>query len=112
MNQHSFTVEQLTGHDASHLFTLEIGNTQTLIHPEVAHDLQALRQAAQQAGFDLALASGYRSYQQQAHIWNEKFNGRRSVLDDESNPIDLSPLNEIETMRGRLRGIQKKGSNR
>ena len=60
---------QLTGLEDSHLVTLADGHR---LHPEAAAAFAALRADASAAGFDLTIASSYRSCAQQLAIWNVK----------------------------------------
>ncbi|MCR5535970.1 MAG: M15 family metallopeptidase [Succinivibrio sp.] len=55
-------------------------------------DLELLFAAAKKAGFELAVASGWRSFDRQLKIFDEKFRGIRTVLDAEEKPLDLSTL--------------------
>lgn len=48
----------------------------------------AMRDAAQLDGVTISIASGFRSVQRQAVIWNRKITGQRSVLDDQGRAID------------------------
>jgi len=41
----------------------------------------ALRAAAQAQGIELAAASSFRDFERQLGIWNDKFLGRRALLD-------------------------------
>ncbi|CAM4170547.1 M15 family metallopeptidase [Pseudoalteromonas byunsanensis] len=66
------------------------------VHEDIVTDLTALECAAKQAGFDLTIASAFRSFQRQAKIWNAKFSGHRPVNDINNCPVELSALSEIE----------------
>jgi hypothetical protein len=44
------------------------------------------------AGFDLRIASAYRSFERQLALWNGKLCGERPVLDDCDRPVDLAAL--------------------
>lgn len=50
----------------------------------------ALRESAAAAGFELDIASAWRSFERQYLIFDEKFHGRRQVLDAQEQPFDLS----------------------
>ncbi len=54
----TLTPRQLTGLDESHLLTLDSGHR---LQGEVAHAFEALRADARREGFDLAIASSFRS---------------------------------------------------
>ncbi len=57
------------------------------IHQDVSPHLAALCEKAYFDGNKLALLSGYRSYQRQVLIWNEKSSGQRIILDDDENVV-------------------------
>ena len=67
-----------------------------LVHKAIVPDLIRLHAAAQKAGFSLAIASSFRSFERQLIIWNNKFNGVRPVLDKYEQKIDISQLSERE----------------
>ena len=76
-------------------------NNQLLLHAKVVSPLTHLQQAAATAGFDLQVVSGYRSFDDQLLLWNDKFQGRREVLNDEGEAVDmqaLSPLARIQAV--------------
>lgn len=75
MNQH-----QLTGQAQDHL-QLEIDGT--CLHAEAGAAYARLQAAARHAGFDLRIASGFRSYERQCLLWERKVE-RLTDLDDES----------------------------
>ena len=62
------------------------------VHADVVAPLRALREAARAEGFDLALASGFRSFERQLGIWNRKVAGELPVLDDAGRPLDIARL--------------------
>lgn len=53
------TPEQLTGQTDTHLISVMVGQKAFQVHPQVSADLLALKQAAQDAGFNLCIASGF-----------------------------------------------------
>ena len=65
-----------------------------LIHKEVVAPFVELKQAAQMAGFDLAIASAYRDYERQLAIWNDKVLGKRAVLDRQGNTLDVATMDD------------------
>lgn len=62
------------------------------LHVEALAPFLALREAAREAGFDLRVRSGFRSFQHQASIWNRKARGERPVLDSDAQPLDIATL--------------------
>lgn len=77
----NMTPEQLTGKVSTHLTDTTFGQKVFAVHPSVENDLQALRQAAAQAGFNLNIASGFRDFERQKAIWNRKMAGQTAILD-------------------------------
>jgi len=69
-----------------------------MIHRDCKPHWLALCDQAKQAGFDLAIASGYRSYQRQLSIWNDKAQGKRQVLDKHEQPVDMASLSDTEKL--------------
>lgn len=106
----SFSAAILTGQTEQHLLKhTELG---CLLHRDVVSPLDALRRAARAAGFELAVASGFRSFARQCLIWNEKVTGRRPVLDDDGNTIDLSQLDDWGKVQAILRWSALPGASR
>lgn len=82
------------------------------IHQKVLQPFMALKAAAAIEGFDLCICSAYRSFDRQRVIWNDKLAGLRPVLDQFSNPIDLSQLDEWQKIQAVLRWSALPGASR
>ena len=106
------TPEQLTGQSQSHLSEVVIGQKAFLVHLEVGNDLLRLKQAATQAGFNLNIASGFRDFERQKTIWNNKILGHSAILDSDSQPIDGTTLSELEKVMAILRWSALPGGSR
>ena len=78
--------EQLTGRTRAHV--LELAEPPCTLQPDAARAFVALRAAAAAAGLDLAAASSFRDFERQLGIWNDKFLGRRPLLDRDGSPLD------------------------
>lgn len=102
-------IEQLTGQTTSHLDEI---NGKILIHQGVIKDFQLLQQAAFDAGFNLQIASGFRSFDRQLMIWNNKYSGKRPILDKNEHPLALSTLSELEKLHAILHWSALPGSSR
>ncbi len=100
---------QLTGLDDSHLVTLPDGHR---LQAEVADAFAALQADAREAGFELAIASGFRSFERQLAIWNGKASGERPVYDDEDRPVALNGLSVSERLQAILRFSAIPGTSR
>ncbi|NAW69877.1 D-alanyl-D-alanine carboxypeptidase family protein [Vibrio sp. V27_P1S3P104] len=104
--------KQLTGKVDDHLTAVIIGEKAFWVHPQVSHDLLALKQAAKQAGFDLNIASGFRSFARQKNIWDRKMTGKSAVLDDHNRPLTISTYSEKEKILAILRWSALPGASR
>lgn len=82
------------------------------IHLELISALHEFKSRAHEKGFDLRIASGYRSFDQQLKIWNAKACGHRNVLDKNENVLDISMLGQKELMYAILRWSALPGTSR
>ena len=64
-----------------------IESRDALMHEQAAEAFSALQARADDAGFQLAVASSYRSYERQLAIFNDKWSGERPVLDDNDRAV-------------------------
>lgn len=103
------TIEQLTGRDDSHLQALPDGHR---LHPRAAIAFTRLRADARDAGFDLAIASSYRSYDRQLAIFNGKACGQRPVHDDRGAVLDLQAMTAEQKLAAILRFSALPGTSR
>ena len=102
--------DQATGKTTAHL--ADSGDYAGVLHKNVVQPFEALRAMASDAGFDLQIVSGYRSYSRQLAIWNAKAWGERPLLDDACNELELSRLSATETMHAILRWSALPGASR
>ena len=102
--------QELTGQIDTHVSCLP-GSDQR-VHHDLHQPLAELCDAARQAGFDLCVASGFRSFERQLHIWNAKARGERPVLDAAGKPLDVGRLNEVERVFAILRWSALPGASR
>lgn len=82
------------------------------VHQELVPHIQALRARASEAGFELALASGFRGFDRQLEIWNAKAEGRRPLLDDAGQPLNPAAMSEKERLYAILRWSALPGGSR
>ena len=82
--------EALTGLGDAHVIALT--DPDCRLHPAAATALLQMRSAAADVGIDLTPVSSFRSFDQQLHIWNDKFQGRRPLLSRDGQPVDASSL--------------------
>lgn len=91
------TEEQIIGLDDSKLvnFKDDPGRLSVLMADRgAAKALAALFEHAYEMGFELRIASAYRSFYRQFKIFDEKFKGKRAVLDEHEDPMDISALSD------------------
>lgn len=69
------------------------------LHPDVIAPLLALQARAQTDGQQLAVASGFRDFERQQTIWNDKVLGRRPVYDRAGNEVDLDSLDDWDKVQ-------------
>jgi LAS superfamily LD-carboxypeptidase LdcB len=84
--------QQLTGRTDSHIRDAPVLGSR--LHADAIEPVLALRAAAAEAGFDLAIVSSFRDFSRQLEIWNAKFRGERVLLDRDERPLDASKLDE------------------
>jgi len=82
------------------------------VHPQLIPALSSLQRKAADAGFDMRIASGFRSFERQLLIWNNKAAGIRPVLDEYGQPIELSVLKEYQQVFAILRWSALPGASR
>jgi LAS superfamily LD-carboxypeptidase LdcB len=82
------------------------------LHPLAVSALQDLAAAAAAAGFDLQVASSYRNFDRQLHIWNAKAEGARPVLDAKGQVLDMSLLSDKEKIFAIMRWSALPGASR
>lgn len=99
---------QLTGQDDATLIPLE----GYLLHAGAVNDWCALQKSAAQVGFDLAIASAYRSFNRQLLIWNEKATGIRPVFDAQGQPLLIDAMSETNLVFAILRWSALPGGSR
>jgi len=100
----------LTGKTEIHL--ADTGALSGVLHTAVVEPFQSLQADAEAAGFDLSIVSGYRGFDRQLLIWNEKARGNRLVLDDDQQPIDVFKLSDDQRLHALLRWSALPGASR
>lgn len=99
---------QWLGLDDSHLES--VGEHR--LHPLAKQAWLAMQDAAANDGLQLDLLSSYRSFERQQLIWDGKYSGQRTVLDDQDQRIDISTLDEAQKIQAILRFSALPGSSR
>ena len=98
-NNNSDLTAQLLGLNQTHLVYL---TESTAIHKQMQTAFQHLALAAKKNGIDLAIASGYRSFERQLMIWNNKFSGKSQIKNQQGQTIDTSHFSAIEKINAIL----------
>jgi LAS superfamily LD-carboxypeptidase LdcB len=103
----------LTGQSETHLCSEEDGERLgARVHRDAVASLAKLRAAAAGEGFDLAIFSGFRSFERQLSIWNRKATGQLAVLDSNARPLDIKLLEPRELVFAILRWSALPGASR
>ena len=101
--------DQLTGQVDSHLRRDAAG---TGLQPDCWAALHQLQAAAAEAGFELQVASGFRSFDRQLAIWNRKATAERPVYDDTGQALLWGGMADLDWMHAILRFSALPGSSR
>ena len=101
--------EQLTGQVDTHVEYHDDGRA---LQAACWEAFGALQQAAAAAGFDLQIASAFRSFERQLAIWNGKARGERPVHDDQGASLDLGELGQLEKIHAIMRYSALPGASR
>jgi LAS superfamily LD-carboxypeptidase LdcB len=101
--------QQLTGLDDSHLVVVPGGHR---LQDEVSQAFAALQADAREAGFELAIASSFRSFARQLAIWNGKASGARPVHDDRGGAVAMAQLTPADQLHAILRYSALPGTSR
>jgi len=101
----------LTGTTERHLVPLG-GASSLLVHAQVVEPLAELQALAATQGFDLRVCSGFRSFDRQMIIWNEKLEGVRSILDHDGRSLNIDPLNDWQKIQAVMRWSALPGASR
>ncbi|PHR84941.1 MAG: D-alanyl-D-alanine carboxypeptidase [Colwellia sp.] len=86
----------------------EIKAVQTLsrstigIHQQMKTAFDALKHSAQTAGIELKIASGFRSFERQLQIWNNKFTGKAIIKKTNGEIVDVSRLSDWQIIEAIL----------
>ena len=82
------------------------------VHRDAVEPFRALKESAASSGFDMAVLSGFRSFDRQLSIWNRKARGELAVLDSNARPLDITTLSDTELAFSILRWSALPGASR
>ncbi len=101
--------EQRLGLVEDHLVATPEGD---LLHPAAAQAFAEMQDAASAAGVNLAIASGFRSFERQRIIWNRKWCGERAINDKQGRPLDPADLSDEQKLHAILHWSALPGASR
>ena len=90
----------------------QIDGTAIELHTVILEPLQRLTRRAADAGFEMQVVSGFRSFERQLAIWNAKAEGLRPVLDDNNRVVNLAGLSELQRIESIIRFSALPGASR
>jgi len=73
-----------------------------MLKPETSLAFENFCTEANKLGFKPKIESGYRSFERQLLIWNEKVLGERKILDENGKPLSTVGFSELELMKAIL----------
>lgn len=82
------------------------------VHRQLINPWQQLVETATKAGFTPTIISGFRDFERQAMIWNNKASGRRPILDDSGKPFAFSKLDAKQLLAAIMRFSAIPGASR
>jgi len=72
------------------------------IHRQMRNDFQALVENAAKADIEIKIASGFRSFERQLLIWNNKFMGKTPIKNINGEFVNIAKLNDFEIIEAIL----------
>ncbi len=92
--------QQAMGIDQSHLIEMvDDRNGVHLIHSAVAEPLKQLLNKAESDAVEITIVSGFRNFERQLSIWNEKWLGHKPVFSRHGRPLNLLSMSNIEKFK-------------
>jgi len=83
-----------------------------MLSPETLNAFEQFCDSAKKHGFEPKIESGYRTFERQLLIWNEKALGKRKILDANGHEIDRASLSDLECMKAILLWSALPGTSR
>ncbi len=72
------------------------------IHKDMYPAFQALVAKGKEVGISIEIASGFRSFERQLLIWNNKFTGKTAIKNIHGETVDLTELSSFDVMQSIL----------
>ncbi len=93
----SLTWQQAIGIDTSHLVELNDSRHKNFyVHKDVLEPLKALLEKAEREGHTIQLVSGFRGFERQLQIWNDKWQGFKPVFSRHGRPLNITSMSNVE----------------
>ena len=108
----SLSEDQITGQSCEHIVQNLPAGIACGVHWAMVGDFLQLQADAWAAGFELAIASGFRDFERQLSIWNRKVKGELPVLDAQGQPLNIKELSPVELVHAILRWSALPGASR
>jgi LAS superfamily LD-carboxypeptidase LdcB len=87
---------ELLGQQSDHIHWL---SDKVGIHHNMVNAYQEMQAAAKNQNIDLHIASGWRGFERQLQIWNNKFLARTNVKSIEGKVIDMTEFSELKKIK-------------
>jgi len=82
------------------------------LQPDAARAYRSLQAAALRDGIAVAASSSFRPFEHQLGIWNDKFLGRRPLLDRDGRPLERAHMAEAQIVHAILQWSALPGASR
>jgi len=83
--------------------TKQTTNSKVLgIHHQMLTDYQKMVASAAESGIEIKIASGFRSFERQLLIWNNKFIGTTAIKNAVGEQVNINNLNQLEIINAIL----------
>jgi LAS superfamily LD-carboxypeptidase LdcB len=102
-------ITEVTGQSDNHIHWF---SPNTGVHHAVVAPWQKLCDAAEEQGFNLSIASGFRSFERQLAIWNKKCSGQVNIKDIDNNYVEIMNLTDKEVIKAILTFSALPGASR
>ena len=100
---------QSTGKASDHI---DFDSLEAPVHREIVDAVQDLKKEAKGAGFELSIASGFRDFDRQQRIWDNKAKGLWPVVDTKGNTLDINMFTKAQWIEKILRLSALPGASR
>ena len=104
-----FLYAELLGQQSQHIHWL---SEKVGIHHDMVNAYQEMQAAAKNQNIDLRIASGWRGFERQLQIWNNKFLAVTRVKSIEGKTIDITELSDYEKIKAILTFSALPGASR